>query len=190
VTVRTCSLSKLTLCHKSINALPRYDFIFKTLWYYIPGPLLDLVQYLPTSQYRRYRSYLAFMRNFSQGIIERSIIQGDGKDIMNVLLRANASEDPRGRLSDIEMVDQIAYVKPSQREVVYALTVNSTLLFAGHDTTSNSVGWYFYEIARNPESQARVRAEIAAIRVKKGGEILSATDLDSMAYTLATLKVY
>ena len=48
------------------------------------------------------------MRNFSRGIIEKSIIEGDGKDVMSVLLRANASEDPRARLSDIEMVDQIA----------------------------------------------------------------------------------
>jgi hypothetical protein len=117
VAVGNCSLDtfKLTLCHKlesitGTNALPRYDFIFKTLWYYIPGLLLDLVRYLPTSQYRGYRSYLMFMRNFSQGIIEKSIIEGDGKDIMSVLLRANASEDPMSRLSDTEMVDQIAYV--------------------------------------------------------------------------------
>ena len=133
------------------------------------------------------------MRNFSQKIIEKSIIEGDGKDVMSVLLRANLSEDPRGRLSDTEVVDQIAYVQRSQREVVvvYLLTFNSSLLFAGHDTSSNSLGWYLYEISRNPESQKRVRAEIAAIRAKKGGEILlSATDLDSMTYTLATLKVY
>ena len=130
------------------------------------------------------------MRNFSQGIIEKSIIEGDGKDVMSVLLRANASEDPRGRLSDTEMVDQIAYVQRGQREVVHVLTVNSTLLFAGNDTTTNTLGWYLYEIARNPESQERVRAEITAIRAKKGGEMLSATDFDSMTYTLATLKVY
>ena len=133
------------------------------------------------------------MRNFSQKIIEKSIIEGDGKDVMSVLLRANLSEDPRGRLSDTEVVDQIAYVQRSQREVVvvYLLTFNSSLLFAGHDTSSNSLGWYLYEISRNPESQKRVRAEIAAIRAKKGGEILlSATDLDSMTYTQAALKVY
>jgi cytochrome P450 len=74
--------------------------------------------------------------------------------------------------------------------MVYVLTANSTLLFAGHDTTTNTLGWCLYEIARNPKCQERVRAEIAAMRVKKGGEILSATDLDSMTYTLATLKVY
>jgi cytochrome P450 len=48
------------------------------------------------------------MRNFSRGIIEKSIIEGDGKDVMSVLLRANASEDPSAKLSDIEVVDQIA----------------------------------------------------------------------------------
>ena len=68
--------------------------------------------------------------------------------------------------------------------------VNRTLLFAGHDTTTNSLAWCLYEIARNPKCQERIRAEISAIRAKKGGEILSATDLDSMTYTLATLKVY
>ncbi|KAN0129604.1 cytochrome P450 [Lactarius tabidus] len=141
------------------------------LWYYIPGGLMDLIRYLPTSRFRHFRNYSAFMRNFSRGIIKKSIIEGDGKDVMSVLLRANASEDPRARLSDIEMVDQIA-----------------TLLFAGHDTTTNTLSWCLYEIARNPECQERIRAEIAAVRAKKGGEMLSATDLDSMTYTLATLK--
>ena len=69
---------------------------------------MDLVRCLPTPRFRRFRDYSAFMRNFSRGIIEKSIIEGDGKDVMSVLLRANASEDPRARLSDIEMVDQIA----------------------------------------------------------------------------------
>ncbi|KAH8977852.1 cytochrome P450 [Lactarius akahatsu] len=149
----------------------RYGFIIRTIWYYILELPSDPLRYLPTPRYRRFRRYSAFMRNFSQGIVERSIIEGDGKDVMSVLLRANASEDPRRTLSDIEMVDQIA-----------------TLLFAGHDTTAKSLTWYLYEIARNPECQERVRAEIAAIRAKKSGEELSATDLESMAYTLATIK--
>ncbi|KAH9071037.1 cytochrome P450, partial [Lactarius deliciosus] len=153
-----------------IRTPPRYRLILKTLWYYLPELLLDLI-YLPTPQYRRLRRYSAFMHNFSRGIIERSIIEGDGKDVMSVLLRANASEDPRCTLSDTEMVDQIA-----------------TLLFAGHDTTAKSLTWYFYEIARNPGCQERVRTEIASIRAKKCGEDLSATDLESMSYTLATMK--
>ena len=69
---------------------------------------MGLIKYLPTSRFRQFRDYSAFIRNFSRGIIEKSIIEGDGKDVMSVILRANASEDPKKRLSDIEMVDQIA----------------------------------------------------------------------------------
>ena len=52
-----------------------------------------------------------------------------------------------------------------------------------------TLAWCLYEIARNPQYQGRIREEIAAIRAKKGGEMLSTTDLDSMAYTVATMKV-
>lgn len=50
------------------------------------------------------------MRKFSRGMIEKSMIKDDGKDIMSVLLRANASEDPKGQLTEIEVIDQIKYV--------------------------------------------------------------------------------
>ena len=49
--------------------------------------------------------------------------------------------------------------------------------------------WYFYEIAKYPEAQARIREEIALVRSRTTGEVFSAADLDSMVYTLATLKV-
>ncbi|KAI0263473.1 cytochrome P450 [Gloeopeniophorella convolvens] len=120
----------------------RSDIVFKALWRYIPERILDF-----------------------------SIIKGDGKDIMSVLLRANASEDPRSRLTDNEVIDQI-----------------STLLLAGHDTTASSLTWYLWEVAKNPESQVRVREEIIAARGRNGGAEFSAADLDSMTYTQATLK--
>ena len=68
------------------------------------------------------------------------------------------------------------------------VVVRSTLLFAGHDTTANSLSWYLWEIAKHPESQERIRAEIIATRAKNGGNELSTADLDSMAFTQATLK--
>jgi len=150
---------------------PPYDILFKSIWRYIPEPILDLVRYLPTREYRRFLRFTRFMRKFSQGMLEKSTIQGDGNDIMSVLLRANASEDPRTRLSNREVADQI-----------------STLLFAGHDTTANTLTWYLWELAKHPESQERIRAEIIATRAKNGGKEFSITDLDSMAFTQATLK--
>ncbi|KAF8266540.1 hypothetical protein EI94DRAFT_1802979 [Lactarius quietus] len=112
---------------------PRYDIIIKTLWYYLPERLLDFsIRYLPTSRYRWFRRYSAFMRNLSQGIVKRSIIEGDGTDVMSVLLRANASKDPRSKLSDSELTPQIANVEQSAGGDLL-LIVDSTLLLAGHD---------------------------------------------------------
>ena len=47
------------------------------------------------------------MRKFSQDMIGKSMSKGDGNDIMRVLLRANASEDPKTRLTNKEVRDQI-----------------------------------------------------------------------------------
>jgi cytochrome P450 len=49
------------------------------------------------------------MRGFSKGMIKESVTKGDGNDIMSILLRANASEDPNTRLTNKEVRDQIAY---------------------------------------------------------------------------------
>ena len=68
------------------------------------------------------------------------------------------------------------------------VVVCSTLLFARHNTTANSLSWYLWEIAKHPESQERIRAEIIAMRAKKGSNELSTADLNSMTFTQATLK--
>ena len=87
-----------------------YDLIFKETWKHIPGPLLECVRYLPTREYRGFRAWLDHVRVFSRGLIKQSIVKGDGNDIMGVLLRANASSNPKNRMPDDELVDQIAYV--------------------------------------------------------------------------------
>ena len=87
-----------------------YGLVFKSLWDYIPESLLYFVRYLPTREYRRFLRYTNFMRKFSQGMIEKSMIKGDGKDIMSMLLRENASENPEYKLTDSEVIAQIRYV--------------------------------------------------------------------------------
>jgi cytochrome P450 len=54
-----------------------------------------------------------------------------GVDILSLLL--DASDEDGSRLSDGELRDQVM-----------------TLLFAGHDTTTSTVAFMFYELARNP----------------------------------------
>ncbi|KAN0136054.1 cytochrome P450 [Lactarius tabidus] len=148
-----------------------YDLLFKATWRYIPGPLLEYIRYLPTREYRGFRSWLDNVRDFSRGLIKQSMVKGDGSDIIGVLLRANKSSSPKNKMSDEELVDQIA-----------------TFLAAGHDTSAKALVWYFYAIAKHPEAQARIREEISLVRARSTGEEFSITDLNSMAYTLATLK--
>ena len=48
--------------------------------------------------------------------------------------------------------------------------------------------WYFHTIAKHPEAQTRIREEIALVRARATGEDFTIADLNSMVYTLATLK--
>jgi len=53
-------------------------------------------------------------------------------------------------------------------------------------------GWLLYELARHPEYQTKIRAEIRAARAaasERGDIELAIADLDSMQYTLAAMKV-
>ena len=66
------------------------------------------MRYLPTREYRRFRIYLDYAREFSEDIIKKSVARGDGNDMMSVLLRTNASQVPGNRLKHSEIVDQLS----------------------------------------------------------------------------------
>ena len=90
-------------------------------------------------------------------------------------MRANVSENPKTRLNAEEMIAQM-----------------STLTLAGHETTANTLGWLLWELARHPECQDRLRAEIAGKRrevVARGDVDFSMEDLEGMPYLQAVLKV-
>jgi hypothetical protein len=64
-----------------------------------------------------------------------------------------------------------------------------TLLLAGHDTSANSLTWFFWELAKHPESAREIREEIAAVRARIGARDFSMSDLEGMSTMLAALKV-
>jgi hypothetical protein len=45
---------------------------------------------------------------FSEDVIKKNAAKGDGNDMMSVVLRTNASEDPKNRLTHREVVDQLS----------------------------------------------------------------------------------
>src|SRR5579863_255544 len=88
----------------------RFDLVFRSLWNYIPDPLLRYVRYLPLREYRRQRTFLDYSQSFSRDLVRQSMEKHDGKDMMSVLLRANGSEDPKDKMTNDEVIYQISCV--------------------------------------------------------------------------------
>ena len=65
-----------------------------------------------------------------------------GDDLLSLLL--DAADEDGNRLTDRQVRDEVM-----------------TLLFAGHDTTTSTIGFMFYELARNPDVVAALREEQA-----------------------------
>ena len=84
------------------------DLMAKSWFNAIPVNILYYVRYLPIREYRRGRDWLDFARMMAGDIVRKSEAQADGKDVMSVLLRANASENPKTKLSGNEVLDQIS----------------------------------------------------------------------------------
>ncbi|EKM51869.1 uncharacterized protein PHACADRAFT_262258 [Phanerochaete carnosa HHB-10118-sp] len=155
-----------------------WNAVFQTLWDYIPDSILECVRYVPTREYARFQYTMRIFNKYSQQLIaQKSAAPVDDKssrDVMSILVRANASEDPRSKLSDEEMVSEMC-----------ALTL------AGHETTANTITWMLWELAKHPEYQEKLRVEIAQKRaevIARGESDFGVDDLESMGYFQATIK--
>ena len=73
-------------------------------------------------------------------IAERRASGRRGSDILSLLL--DAEDEDGNRLGDRQIRDEVM-----------------TLLFAGHDTTTSTISFMFYELARQPQIAERLRAE-------------------------------
>ncbi|EKM52320.1 uncharacterized protein PHACADRAFT_260638 [Phanerochaete carnosa HHB-10118-sp] len=156
-----------------------WNAIFQTLWNFTPDWMLYYVRHVPTREYVRFKHTLQIINGVSKELIDQKsedLLDGDksNKDVMSILVRANASENPKSKLSEEEMVSQMA-----------ALTL------AGHETTANTITWLLWELAKHPEYQQKLRDEIALKRAEinaRGDVDFTMDDLESMEYLQAALK--
>jgi cytochrome P450 len=97
----------------------------------------------------------------------------EGEDVLTMLLQA--TDESGARLSDERVRDQAL-----------------TLLFAGHDTTTSTVAFLFYELARGPDWRERLEAEQGALvgdGVPTGEQLFSELPLLDQALD-ETLRLY
>ncbi|KAE9402808.1 cytochrome P450 [Gymnopus androsaceus JB14] len=124
--------------------------------------MLELLQFLPVS----------LMEFFNDNNPSRrtAVTQKASKR----LVKANAGENPKGQLSEDELISQMR-----------------VLILAGHETTSNTLSWLLYELVRNPELQRKLRAEIRAtekVASLRGESELNIQDLEGMPLLGATIR--
>lgn len=150
------------------------DLMAKSWFNAIPVNILYYVRHLPIREYRRGRRWLDFARVMAGDIVRKSEARADGKDVMSVLLQANASGNPKTKLSGNEVLDQI-----------------STLMLAGTDTTAMSASWVLWELSKDPAYQSKVRDEIRATRAQvtaRGDAEFLMTDLEGLTLLQAAMK--
>lgn len=83
-------------------------------------------------------------------------------DFLSMLLHARDAEDPSARMSDEQLRDECM-----------------TFFLAGHETTANALAWTSYLLARHPEVQQRLQAELAQ---SLAGGTPQAADLARLPY--------
>jgi cytochrome P450 len=80
-------------------------------------------------------------------IEERRAESGDHNDLLDMLLNARY-EDTGGNMAEEQIIDEI-----------------SVLLFAGHETTANTLSWILYLLSIHPEITKKLRAIINGIDI-------------------------
>ncbi|KAI0800950.1 cytochrome P450 [Fomes fomentarius] len=159
--------------------IPKWLIFYRTMWNYLPDPLLNIVRYTPNKGTRRVRHTYRTLEKIGSQLLDEKMKQvsskdNDQKDVLSILIRANMSENPKTQLEHEEIMAQM-----------------QTLTFAGHETTASTLSWMFWELAKHPSYQTRMREEIRTAKaalIARGGDRFTIDDLDSMTTVLNAIK--
>lgn len=128
---------------------------------------------VPTPRNRRMRAALRTLDAAVYRIIEEHREREDASDLLALLMTARDPETGEA-MSDKQLRDEVI-----------------TLFIAGHETTANALTWAWYLLARNPEVETRLRAELDA---ELGNGPPAMADLPALPYTRMvldeTLRLY
>ncbi|KAJ7691720.1 cytochrome P450 [Mycena rosella] len=145
----------------------------------LPPKMIHLfMEYAPVKALQNSRRVNRIAVGVAKDLVDEkaeALIAGKGKrDIMSLLVKANASANPRMNLSETEMLAQM-----------------QTIMQAGHETTANTLSWTMFELTQHPDVQSKLRIEIqAAERAMhaRGATEFTYVDFEAMPYTVAVMK--
>ncbi|OJA15903.1 hypothetical protein AZE42_11499 [Rhizopogon vesiculosus] len=168
---------------------------FREVSKYIPDRILQyLVETSNNPGIQRAREVASLATSLARQMVTdkaEMLLQGKGnRDVFSLLGVCTPSfrSSTSNRSTVKANMDTDAKEKLTEEEL-YALM--RTILLAGHETTSNTISWALLELARHPEMQSRLRAEIRETEVAihaRGDTEFTVTDLDDMTYATAFIK--
>jgi len=131
-----------------------------------------LVPYLsdrfPSPLNIRYKNAMRQMDKHIYDIIQQRRASGENPgDLLSMMMQAQ-DEDDGSRMSDKQLRDEIA-----------------TLIFAGHETSANTLTWAWMLLSQNPEVQIKLRQELKEVL---GDRLPTIADLPSLRYTNLVIK--
>lgn len=131
-------------------------------WSLLPNPA-----WLPTARNRRWRKLMDTINSGVSRLIEqRRQSSSEHSDMLSIYMSVRDEQSGEG-MSDKQLRDEMM-----------------TLLIAGHDSTAQALCWTLHLLARHPEAQRRVRAEVEEVL---GGRAPTAEELPRLAYTLRVI---
>ena len=147
------------------GSLDTFQSLFRVML--LPGAAL--FERLPLPAMRRLRRARARVDEIVYRIIrERRATGRDHGDLLSMLLAAQDMEGDGGSMTDPQLRDEVM-----------------TLMLAGHETTANMLTWTFYLLARCPEAEARLHAELDAVLA---GRLPTVDDLPALIWTEMVLS--
>lgn len=127
------------------------DYLRPSGWTFALG-VVRAPEWTPYPGRGRARKAVEFLRSSLMSVLEeRRHTPSDRHDLVSMLMSAADPETGR-MMTDVEIIDNLM-----------------TFITAGHETTALGLAWTFDLLARHPECEARVLAEIE--EVTQGGEV-------------------
>jgi cytochrome P450 len=144
---------------------------FEVIRQHTTNRIMSVVKFptsFPTAQNRRFRQAVANAEQIVYELIaERRHGAGNTDDLLSLLMAARDEETGEG-LSDKELRDQAI-----------------TIIGAGYETTTQALAWTWYLLAKHPEIENKLHAEISEVL---GGRTPTFDDLSKLKYTLMVFQ--
>jgi cytochrome P450 len=129
---------------------------------------ISLPEQFPTFSNRRYKNAVEQMDKDIYKIINQRRTSGeDTGDLLSMMMQMR-DEDDGSQMNDQQLRDAIA-----------------TIIFAGHETSANSLAWTWMLLSQHPEVQTKLQQELQFVL---GDRSATVADLPALRYTNMVIK--